>query len=113
MLKPFAQSLRSFAVLVATASLTLGAAQPAERVIVVGDRTPRPTEIPYSAGLTVLKAIAAAGGYSDFGRTPIFLIRSGRVTRLDMQAVIERADKDTQLRPWDVIVVGLGISSRR
>jgi protein involved in polysaccharide export with SLBB domain len=114
MLKLLARFLRSLAVVVATASFTLGAPEPAERVIVVGDRTHGPTEIPYSAGLTVSKAVIAAGGYADFSRTPISLIRCGQVTRVDLQAVVSgESDKDFQLKPWDIIVVGLGITSRR
>jgi protein involved in polysaccharide export with SLBB domain len=95
-------------------SVGLGASQPTERIIVVGDRAHGTREIPYSAGLTASKAIIAAGGYSDFSRTPIFLVRCGQLTRLDMRAILERGehDKDVQLKPWDVIVIGLGIFRR-
>jgi protein involved in polysaccharide export with SLBB domain len=86
-----------------------------ERVIVVGDRTHGTKEIPYSNGLTVSKAIIAAGGYFDLSRSPVILVRCGELTRVDMQAILEHGefDKDVQLKPWDVTVIGLGIFRRK
>ena len=115
MLKPIAQFLGAFAFVAASALFAVGAPQPTERVIVVGDRTRGLTEIPYSTGLTASKAIITAGGYSDFSRTPIFIVRCGQLIRVDMRAFLERGqqNQDMQLRPWDVIVVGLGVSRRQ
>jgi protein involved in polysaccharide export with SLBB domain len=80
---------------------------PEERVLVVGSQA-KVIEVPYAQGMTATKAILAAGGYADFGQTPIFLVRCGEVTHLDMRAIIERGerDKDVPLKPWDVIVIG-------
>jgi protein involved in polysaccharide export with SLBB domain len=96
------------------ALLASAAPQPAERVIVVGDRA-RATEIPYSGGLTASRAILAAGGYGDLSRTPMYLVGCGQLTHLDMRAVLElgQRDKDVQLKPWDVIVIGTNLSQHR
>ena len=84
-----------------------------ERVIVVGDRSTVPCELKYSTDLTAVKAIIRSGGYGDFSRTPVYLVRAGVVTRLDTRA-IERGetDKDVALKPWDIIVIGYRVSQR-
>jgi protein involved in polysaccharide export with SLBB domain len=101
--------------LLSVAALTSAAPQPVDRVIVVGDRARTTTEIPFSNGMTASKAIIAAGGYSDFSRTPIYLIRCGKPTALDMRAALElgEREKDVQLRPWDIIVIGTNLGPRR
>jgi protein involved in polysaccharide export with SLBB domain len=98
--------LLSFAIAILNC-LAAVASTPDERVLVVGSRA-RVTEIPYSKDLTVTKAIIAAGGYGDFSRTSIFLVRCSDVTQLDMRAILEsgQRDKDVPLKPWDTIVIG-------
>ena len=79
---------------------------PDERILVLGSRT-QISQIAYSQDMTVTKAIIAAGGYSDFGKTTIFLVRCGEVTRVDMRAIFAgEGDKDVPLKPWDAIVIG-------
>jgi protein involved in polysaccharide export with SLBB domain len=87
---------------------------PEERVLVVGPQA-KVTEVPYAQGMTASKAILAAGGYADFGQTPLFLVRCGEVTHLDMRAILERGqrDKDVPLKPWDVIVIGTTLGHRK
>lgn len=90
----------------------LGASSPEERVIVTGRG--RLVEIQYSSDLTVSKILIRAGGLSDFGQTPVFLIRSGRATRIKMNALL-RGDRgeDPQLRPWDIIAIGTTLTHRK
>ena len=90
----------------------IAATAPEDRVIVTGQG--RITEIPYSTGLTAVKAIIAAGGYSDFSRTPIHLIRCARSTRLDMDAILRgEPQSDVQLQPWDIITIGNTLGHRK
>lgn len=93
-------------VLLFTLSSAIAAGPPDERVIIVSHG--RLTEIPYSAGLTASKAVLAGGGYADFSRTPVSLIRCAHSTRLNMKLVIEHArrDLDVELQPWDIITIG-------
>jgi len=114
MLKPLRHLVRHLAVGVASAGFAL-AAQPVERVIVVGDRVRGTAEIAYSRDLTVSKALIRMGGISDFSDTPVYLVRCGQVTRVDTRAIVRGSepDKDVQLKPWDVIVIGPGFTRRQ
>jgi protein involved in polysaccharide export with SLBB domain len=100
------------AAFVAVGSVSAASA-PEERVVVVVGQG-RVTEVRYSDGLTASKAIIAAGGYSDYARTPIYLIRCARSTRLDMDAVIRgEREQDTLLQPWDIIAIGSRVVQHR
>ena len=105
-MQPF---VRFLLLVLAILSLNCGvtaATAPDERILGVGARTLK-SEIPYSQDMTVTKAIIAAGGYSDFGKTSVFLVRCGEVTGVDMRAIFAgEQDKDVPLKPWDVIVIG-------
>src|SRR3954447_16528106 len=86
------------------ATAALAASAPEDRVIVTGQG--RLVEIPYSSDLTASKVIICVGGLSDFGQTPVFLIRSGRATRIKMDALLRGDhDADPPLKPWDVIAI--------
>jgi hypothetical protein len=99
------------AAFVAVGSVSAASA-PEERVVVVGQG--RVTEVRYSDGLTASKAMIAAGGYSDYARTPIYLIRCARSTRLDVDAVIRgEREQDTLLQPWDIIAIGSRVVQHR
>ena len=111
MVKPLVAACALFSV----TALAGAVPEPVDRIIVVGDRARSATEIPFVSGMTASKAIIAAGGYSDFSRTPIYLIRCGKLTALDMRAAIERGEreKDVLLKPWDIIVIGTNLPLRR
>jgi protein involved in polysaccharide export with SLBB domain len=111
MVKPL---IAACAVLCVTA-LAGAAPEPVERIIVVGDRARSAMEIPFTSGMTASKAIIAAGGYGDFSRTPIYLVRCGKLTALDMRAAVElgEREKDVQLKPWDIIVIGTNLPPGR
>jgi hypothetical protein len=86
-----------------------------DRIIFVGDRARGAMQIPFTSGMTASKAIIAAGGYGNFSRTPIYLVRCGKLTALDMRAAVElgERERDVQLRPWDIIVIGTNLPPRR
>jgi protein involved in polysaccharide export with SLBB domain len=112
-------SLTSFRVFCAAVALLLasvavgGTLTPEERVIVIGYGSF--TEVPYTKGLTASKAIIAGGGIHDFGNTPIFLVRCGRATHIDVEAALLRGqrDQDPELQPWDIIAIGTAVSHRK
>ncbi len=108
----FARFVRCFLVVLACTSTAVASTVPEERVFVCGDRL-APIEIRYSSDLTASKAIIAAGGYGDFNRIPIYLVRGAQVTMLDMRVVVElgQREKDVPLKPWDVIVIGKTLRS--
>jgi hypothetical protein len=82
--------------------------EPGPKVFLVGIDTGR-IEIPYTPDLTVMRAIAAAGGYGEFAHTRYFyLIRCGELTRVDVDAITsgnasESFTNDLPLKAWDVI----------
>jgi protein involved in polysaccharide export with SLBB domain len=98
------------ALIVASAS---AADAPEERIVVVGQG--RVSEMRYSPGLTVSKAIIAAGGIADLARPPVYLIRCGRSTPVDVQGLITGSERqrDTPLQPWDIITIGRKVGQRR
>ena len=76
-------------------------AEPSPHVVVVGTYHPGP--IPYTRGMTVMDAILSTGGYSEFGHTPLYLIRNSKSTKLDLREIVRTPKKDLPLKPWDII----------
>jgi hypothetical protein len=59
-----------------------------------------------SGDLTLLQALASAGGYTDYARTgKIRVIREDAVLEFDANRIERRRDEDPLVRPGDIIVV--------
>lgn len=65
-----------------------------------------PQALDYNKDFTLGSAIGSAGGCSDFGRLPVYLIRYGAATRHDLTLISRGKEKDPPLLPWDVVHVG-------
>ncbi|MEN9572817.1 MAG: hypothetical protein RL514_672 [Verrucomicrobiota bacterium] len=78
-----------------------------ERFVFVGGFVKVPNRYPYSPGLTVLKAISAAGDFNEFGdKTKVTITRAGDVKEtMDCKAAIENPTLDRALFPGDRIHV--------
>ncbi len=78
-----------------------------ERFVYVGGFVKAPNRYPYTPGLTVLKAISAAGDFSEFGdKTKVTITRTGDVKEtMDCKAAIENPTLDRGLFPGDRIYV--------
>ena len=78
-----------------------------ERFVYVGGFVKQPNRYPYTPGLTVLKAVSAAGDFSEFGdKTKVTITRSGDVKEtMDCKAAIENPTLDRPLFPGDRIYV--------
>lgn len=78
-----------------------------ERFVYVGGFVKAPNRYPYTPGLTVLKAISAAGDFSEFGdKTKVTITRTGDVKEaMDCKAAIENPKLDRSLFPGDRIYV--------
>lgn len=78
-----------------------------ERFVYVGGFVKLPNRYPYTPGLTVLKAISAAGDFSEFGdKTKVTITRTGDVKEtMDCKAAIENPTLDRPLFPGDRIHV--------
>lgn len=65
-----------------------------------------PQRVPYTADLTVMSAISAAGGFSDFAdRKRVRLIRDGKATTMDIRKFLEQPTLDPAVQPGDQIEV--------
>lgn len=66
----------------------------------------RPGKYPLSTGVTLLRAVSAAGGYTDFANPrKITIMRGDRVTVFDGPKLEASPEVDPQIHPDDVIVV--------
>jgi len=61
--------------------------------------------IPFSKDLTLLRAINATGGITDFSGTTILLIRSGTVTGYNAEKLYRQKIADVPLSPWDIVLL--------
>ncbi len=94
---------------VETPRVTVGVSQATSaRVYVVGEML-RPGEFPLTGGMTVLKALALAGGFKEFARRDGIVIVRGDQTVLpfNYKRVVEGKDvsQNVLLAPGDIIVV--------
>ena len=77
------------------------------RVYVVGEML-RPGEFPLTGGMTVLKALALAGGFKEFARRDgIVVVRGSQVIPFNYKHVVDGKDmsQNVLLAPGDTIVV--------
>jgi polysaccharide export outer membrane protein len=73
------------------------------RFITVGGNVRAPNRPPWSPDLTVLSAIMAAGGPSDFGGDKIHLIRGGKITVYSYKKLRRDPSQDQKLLPGDSV----------
>jgi polysaccharide export outer membrane protein len=71
------------------------------RFVTVGGAVRAPQRIMWSADLTVLSAITAAGGAGDFGGKWVDLIRRGKPATINLKELKKDPSKDFPLLPGD------------
>ena len=63
-------------------------------------------DVPYRPDLTLLAAISARGGFTDYADVrSVRLIRGTRTTKHDMKAISRKPSLDVKLQPGDKIIV--------
>lgn len=86
-------------------SITL-AVPNAARFVDVGGDVRAQQRVPFTADLTVLGAITAAGGFTEYAdQTKVKLLRDGKVTIINIKDVRKDPSKDLKLKPGDKIQV--------
>jgi len=76
------------------------------RFVNVGGEVRTPQRVPYTPDLTVLSAISAAGGFTEFAsQGNVRLLRGDSVTVVDIRRVRKDPSLDTRLQPGDSIEV--------
>lgn len=76
------------------------------RFVDVGGDVRGPRRVPYTSDLTVLGAITAAGGFTDYAdQGKVRLLRDGEVTIINVKQIRKDPSLDMILRPGDKIEV--------
>ena len=75
------------------------------RFVVIGGNVRAPSRMPWSADLTLMSAIAAAGGTGDFASDKINLIRGGKITLYSFKKLKKDPSQDPRLMPSDQVDV--------
>jgi len=78
---------------------------PGARNITVGGQVRGPGRVLYSSDLTLMTAIAAAGGPSDFAGDRIRLVRGGKVQFFSRKRLEKDPSKDPPVEPGDQIEI--------
>jgi polysaccharide export outer membrane protein len=85
--------------------ITVNVVTPQQFIFVSGE-VKLPNRYQLLSGMTLLPAIATAGGFTDYAdRTEVQLIRGGKVTSYNARELEKRPEKDVALEPSDQIVV--------
>lgn len=88
-----------------TPNITVGT-QSAPRFVNVGGDVRSPTSVPHRADLTLLSAINAAGGFSEYAnQRRVRLIRDNEVMVIDIRKIREDPSQDIPMLPGDFIEV--------
>ncbi len=76
------------------------------RFVNTGGEVKAPQRVPFTADLTLLGAISASGGFTDFAdQGKVRLLRDGKVTIVNVKEVRKDPEKDIRLKPGDRIEV--------
>lgn len=78
----------------------------AARFVDVGGSVRAPQRVPYTPDLTVLGAITATGGFTEFAdQSKVRLLRDGQVQIINVREVRKDPSRDVKLKPGDKIEV--------
>jgi len=78
----------------------------AARFVDVGGDVRAPQRVPFTPDLTVLGAINASGGFTEYAdQSKVRLLRDGQVTTINVREVRKDPTKDLRLKPGDKIEV--------
>lgn len=76
------------------------------RFVNTGGEVKAPQRVPFTADLTILGAISASGGFTEFAdQKKVRLLRDGKVTIVNVRDVRKDPEKDVRLKPGDRIEV--------
>ena len=77
-----------------------------ERFVYVDGFVKAPNNYPYRPGMTLLKAITVAGGFSEFGKkSEVTITREGNEQKVDCEKALKNPKLDPPLFPGDRIYV--------
>lgn len=86
-------------------TITVNVVMPQKTYFIQGE-VRNPGRFPIVGGMTIMQAIAAAGGYTEFASPRnVVLNRAGTKTEVNMRRIQKNPDEDIRLESGDVIVV--------
>jgi polysaccharide export outer membrane protein len=86
-------------------NVTVNVVLPTQNYFIRGE-VKRPGRFPLTSGVTVLQAVAAAGGYSEYANSrKVRVLRGGRHFMVDAREIEEQPEKDVEIEAGDVIIV--------
>lgn len=87
-------------------NVTIDGGNTPDRLIYVVSGCKRNGAVAYNAGMTIMKAISVAGGFSDFAQPRhTKVIRNGKTIDLDLRNLGSHPARDIRLEPEDQIIV--------
>jgi polysaccharide export outer membrane protein len=90
-------------------TITVSAVVP-QRTYFIRGEIRGPGRFPIVSGVTLMQAIAAAGGYTEFAnQRSVKLIRGGTTTTINMRDIDRNPERDIRLESGDIIVVDRSI----
>ncbi|WP_395744008.1 polysaccharide biosynthesis/export family protein [Prosthecobacter sp.] len=89
-----------------TVTVTIDGGEVPARLIYVVSGCKKNGPVAYNAGMTLLKAISVAGGFSDFAKpSQTTVIRNGKSIAVNLGNVSTEPSRDIRLEPEDQIIV--------
>ena len=80
--------------------------EPPPQFIIVGNGVRSPGSYAYFPNVTIKSAVQTGGGFSEFARSRIYLIRDGKsIAMVDYKEINRNPEKDLPLKPWDIVYV--------
>jgi polysaccharide export outer membrane protein len=89
-----------------TITISIDGGEAPSRMVYVVSGCKKNGPVAYNAGMSIMKAVSAAGGFSDFahpGKTK--LIRNGATTEINLKDISADPSRDIKLQPEDQIIV--------
>lgn len=87
-------------------NVTIDGGQTPDRMVYVVSGCKKNGPVPYSAGMSIMKAVSVSGGFSDFAKpSKTKLIREGKSIPLDLSRITSHPERDIKLQPEDQIIV--------
>ena len=79
---------------------------PTERSYFLYGEIRGPGRYPFSGGITILQAVAAGGGFTEFAKkTKVELLRGETQTKHNLLDIRKHPEKDVRLEPGDIIII--------
>ena len=89
-----------------TVTISIDGGEAPSRMVYVVSGCKQNGPVPYNSGMTIMKAVSVAKGFSDFAKpSKTKLIRDGVTTEINLKDISANPARDIKLQPEDQIIV--------